>query len=69
MNSLMSFLKPWGGKKEQSLTSQPLETESSFEKCSQKDLMVKLAELLIENDKLKKEIELRDLYENPEYDI
>jgi hypothetical protein len=31
--------------------------------------MVKLAELLIENDKLKKEIELRDLYENPEYDI
>jgi hypothetical protein len=31
--------------------------------------MTKLAELLVENEKLKEELRLRDLYDNRSYDV
>ena len=43
-------------------------TDSSSEKWSQ-SMSNKMIELLIENDRLKEELRLRDLAENSEYDV
>ena len=60
----MNFWKQWGGKEGQSSTSQSSATDSSSKK-----LMSKLADLLLENERLKEELRLRDLYDNREYDV
>jgi len=43
-------------------------TDSSSAKLSA-PMMTKLAELLLENERLKEELRLRDLAENCEYDV
>lgn len=64
----MSFWRRWIGKKEQPLTSMYLEIDSSYGK-----LFVMTEEMLDlifrEMDELEEQLRLRDLAENPEYDV
>ena len=64
----MSFWRRWVGKKEQSLTSACWEIDSSYGKLfvmSEPLLDLILADI----DRLEEQLRLRDLAENPEYDV
>ena len=66
--SLKSSLKRLAGMKARLSTLISSGTDSSSEKLSA-PVMTKLAELLLENERLKEELRLRDLAENCEYDV
>ena len=66
--SLKSSLKRLAGMKARLSTLMSSGTDSSSAKLSA-PMMTKLAELLVENEKLKEELRLRDLYDNRSYDV
>lgn len=66
--SLKSCWRRLDGLKARLLTLTSSETDSSSAKLSA-PVMVKLAELLLENEYLKEELRLRDLYDNRTYDV
>jgi len=64
----MNFSSLWGGMKGLISTLTSLGVESSSGK-SFKQISDKLLALAIENRKLKEELRIRDLQENPYYDV
>ena len=66
--SLKSSLMRLAGLKARLSTLISSGTDSSSAKLSA-PMMTKLAELLVENEKLKEELRLRDLADNCEYDV
>jgi len=63
-----SFSMLWVGAKARLSTLMLSETDSSSGKLSA-PVMTKLAELLLENERLKEELRLRNLADNCEYDV
>ena len=68
LTSPMNSLKQWVGGTKQFSTSQSSETASCCKKYEKK-VLDKMLHLLEENERLKEELRLRDLQENPEYDV
>lgn len=66
--SLKSSLMRLAGLKARLSTLISSGTDSSYPKLSA-PVMTKLAELLVENEKLREELRLRDLADNCEYDV
>jgi len=66
--SLMSFSKLWDGVKTLFSTSQSSEIDSCCKKY-EKRMLDKMLLLIEENKRLKEEIRIRDLQDNPKHDV
>jgi hypothetical protein len=64
----MNFSKLWDGAKALFSTSQSLEAESCCKKFEKRTLD-KMLLLIEENKRLKEEIRIRDLQDNPKHDV
>jgi len=68
LRSLTNYFKQWVGGTERSSTLTSSENGSCCEKYD-KQILKKLALLVEENRRLKEEIRIRDLQDNPKHDV